>query len=141
MAILRHMSAPPILIDNNALVDFFVGEDSLRKAAENLRRRFPEWLAPPLCRYEFGNVLKTYVRRGMLSVADAQLMLQQAFSMVRICEECRVDVIFAEAAARNLTFYDATYTSCARRLGYQLYTRDEEILKNCPDIARAISDA
>ncbi|RYD29110.1 MAG: hypothetical protein EOP86_22160 [Verrucomicrobiaceae bacterium] len=73
--------------------------------------------------------------------ADAQLMLRQALSMVRICRECGEDVIFGEANARNLTFYDATYTACARWLGHPLYTRDGDILKNCPDIAHAISDA
>ena len=44
------MSDRPILIDNNALVDFFVGEEVLKKDAENLRRKFPFWMTSPLCR-------------------------------------------------------------------------------------------
>ena len=63
------MSDIPILIDNNALADFFIGVEALKRDAENLRRKFPLWVTTPLCRYEFGNVLRTYVRRGLVSEA------------------------------------------------------------------------
>lgn len=135
------MSDRPILIDNNALVDFFVGEERLKKDAENLRRKHPFWITSPLCRYEFGNVLRTYVRRGLVDEADGLLMLRQGLKMVSFCDECAEEVILAEAHASNLTFYDATYAACARWLGYRLYTRDGDVLKNCPEIAHAISSA
>lgn len=135
------MSDRPILIDNNALVDFFVGEEPLKKDAENLRRKYPFWITSPLCRYEFGNVLRTYVRRGLVDEADGLLMLRQGLKMVSFCHECAEEVILAEAHASNLTFYDATYAACARWLGYRLYTRDGDILKYCPEIAHAISSA
>lgn len=135
------MSTEGILIDNNALADFFIGEDTLKRDAQNLRRRFPFWVAPPLCRYEFGNVLRTYFRRGLIGEADARLMLRHGLSMVRFSEEYPEELTFAEANASGLTFYDATYVTCARSLGYELYTRDGDILRNCPEIARAISSA
>jgi len=135
------MSGGMILIDNNALSDFFVGEEALKRGAQNLRRKFPIWFAPSLCRYEFGNVLRTYVRRGLVSEADARLMLRQGLAMVRFCAECAEEVIFAEANASALTFYDATYVVCARSLGYKFYTRDGDILRNCPEIACSISSA
>ena len=135
------MSDRPILIDNNALVDFFVGVEVLKKDAENLRRKFPFWMTSPLCRYEFGNVLRTYIRRGLVSETDGLLMLRQGLKMVSFCSECAEEVILTEAHASKLTFYDATYAACARWLGYPLYTRDGDILKNCPEIAHAISGA
>ena len=131
----------PILIDNNALVDFFVGEEGLKMDAENLRRKFPYWITSPLCRYEFGNVLRTYVRRGLVSEADGLLMLRQGLKMVSFCSDCAEEIILAEAHASKLTFYDATYAASARWHRYQLYTRDGGILRNCPEIARAIVDA
>lgn len=130
----------PILVDNNALADLFVGEDALKKDAENLRQKYPIWVAPPLCRYEFGNVLRTYIRSGLVSELDARQMLRQGLSMVRLCNECAEEVILEEANSSALPFNDATYVACARSLGYELYTRDKEILKNCPDIARRISE-
>ena len=131
----------PILIDTNALADFFVGEEALKKDAENLRRKFPLWITSPLCRFEFGNVLRTYVRLGKVSEMDGVLMLRQGLKMVSFCSDCAEEVILAEANASKLTFYDATYAANARWHRYQLYTRDGEILRNCPEIARAMADA
>jgi predicted nucleic acid-binding protein len=135
------MSECPILIDNNALVDFFVGDEILKKGAEKLRRKFPFWITSPLCRYEFGNVMRTYVRLGKVSETDGVLMLRQGLKMVNFCSDCAEEVILAEAHASKLTFYDATYVADARWHRYELYTRDGEILKSCPEIARAIADA
>jgi predicted nucleic acid-binding protein len=135
------MADHPILIDNNALVDFFVGVEELKQDAEKLRRKFPVWITTPLCRYEFGNVLKSYVRRGFVSEDDGLLMLRQGLKMVSFCSECAEEVIFSEANASRLTFYDATYVACGRQLDYRLYTRDKEILEHCPEMAYAIADA
>lgn len=135
------MADHPILIDNNALVDFFVGVEELKQDAEKLRRKFPDWITTPLCRYEFGNVLKSYVRRGFVSEDDGLLMLRQGLKMVSFCSECAEEVIFSEANASRLTFYDASYAACARWLDYRLYTRDKEILEHCPEMAYAIADA
>jgi predicted nucleic acid-binding protein len=135
------MTGEPILIDTNVLVDLSVGVEELRIDAEKLRRKHPVWVTSPLCRYEFGNVLSTYVRRKLVSKGDGLLILKQGLNMVRFCHECDEAVIFAEAYASALSFYDATYAACARQLNIQLYTRDKKLLKNCPEIAHAISDA
>ena len=135
------MSERPILIDSNALVDFFVGEEILKKDAEKLRRKFPFWITSPLCRYEFGNVLRTYVHLEKVSETDGVLMLGQGLKMVSFCSDCAEEVILAEANTSKLTFYDATYAADARWHRYELYTRDGKILRNCPEIARSIADA
>ncbi|MFT4177765.1 MAG: type II toxin-antitoxin system VapC family toxin [Luteolibacter sp.] len=132
------MNGGTILVDNNALADFFVGKEDFKRDAEKLRRKFPDWVAPPLIRYEFGNVLRTYVRCGYISQDDGMEMLRLGLSMVRFCEECAEEVILEEANASSLTFYDATYSSCARRQGYELFTRDGDILRSCPEFARSI---
>lgn len=130
-----------ILVDNNALADLFVGAEAFANEAENLRRKFPVWVAPPLCRYEFGNVLRTYVRAGRQIEESAVMMLQKALAMLSFCDEPDEEEILKEALKSNLTFYDATYVACARSNGLRLYTRDKEILENCPDMATHISDA
>jgi predicted nucleic acid-binding protein len=130
-----------ILVDNNALADLFVGEAAFEEGARELRRKFPFWVAPPLCRYEFGNVLRTYVRSGRQSEETAQTMLEKGLGMLSFCEEPDESVILKEAIASGLSFYDATYVACARLTGWKLYTRDKEILQNCPDVACHISDA
>jgi len=128
------MNDRPILIENNALADFFVGEEGFKMAAENLRRKLPNWITSPLCRYEFGNVLRTYVRRGFVSEVDSRLLLRQGLQMVSFCSECSDEAILAEANASGLAFYNATYAASARALGCPFYTRDGDILKKCPEI-------
>lgn len=134
------MSLQPVLIDNNALADLFVGESQLQADAERLRRAFPVWVAPPLIRYEFGNVLRTAVRLGRQEESTALTMLRKGLGMIRLCGEPSEENILRAANGSGLTFYDATYVASARELGLTLYTRDKEILKNCPDVARRIAD-
>lgn len=129
------MSEEVILVDCNALADLFVGVSDLKDAALNLRREHPNWMTLPLCRYEFGNVLRTYVRGGRIAEEDALLMLKQGLSMVEFCAEPDVGTIFSVANASHLSFYDAGYVAAARLLEVELYTRDGEILRNCPDVA------
>ena len=130
-----------ILVDNNALADLFVGVEALADEAADLRRKFPIWVAPPLCRYEFGNVLRTYVRAGKQTEEAAAKMLRKGLGMLIFCEEPEEEQILKVAFENELTFYDATYVACARAMGLRLYTRDKEILKNCPDVAFHISGA
>lgn len=130
-----------ILVDNNALADLFVGDEEFLDAASELRRKYPLWFAPPLCRYEFGNVLRTYVKAGKQTEEKALVMLRKGLGMVTICEEPDEEAILQEALTSHLSFYDATYVACARSMGLKLHTRDKEILKNCPDVALPISDA
>jgi predicted nucleic acid-binding protein len=133
------MNDESILIDTNALADFFIGEEELREHAVRLRRRFPNWTTLPLCRHEFGNVLRTYTRLGRISAEDGIAMLRQGLAMVTFCAECDDEVVLAEANASNLTFYDAAYAARARTLGVKLCTRDGDILRNCPEIAVPIA--
>lgn len=134
------MKQRTILIDANALADFFVGEEELREHSIRLRRKFPNWTTLPLCRYEFGNVLRTCTRLGKIRADDGLAMLKQGLSMVTFCAECGDEVVLAEANASNLTFYDAAYVARARTLGVKLHTRDGGILKHCPEVACPISE-
>lgn len=134
------MSSEAIFVDSNVLIDFFVGEGALRKDAKALRQRFPNWVTLPWCRYEFGNVLRTYIRLGKIDETTGAEMLRKGAAMLRLSEECADAVVLAEANASNLSFYDAAYVARARVLGVRLYTRDGEILKHCPDIAVSIGE-
>lgn len=135
------MHRETILVDANALADFFVGEAALRADAETLRRKFPSWMTLPLCGYEFGNVLRTYTRQKLIGAEGGLLMLRQGLAMVEYCSECDPEVVLAVANASDLSFYDASYVARARTLGIQLHTRDGQILRNCPDVAVPIAVA
>ncbi|TVR47800.1 MAG: PIN domain-containing protein [Puniceicoccaceae bacterium] len=129
------MRSETVFIDSNVVIDFFMGEGDLREGAKALRRKFPDWMTLPWCRYEFGNVLRTCIRRGKIDERSGAEMLRKGVVMLRYCDECADEVVLAEANASNLSFYDAAYVARARALGVRLYTRDGDILKNCPEIA------
>lgn len=133
------MDPESAFIDSNALIDFFVGEPAFRQDAEALRRKHPVWLTLPLCRHEFGNVLRLYTRLGKIEADDGMEMLRQGLAMVGYLGDCEDEVVLAEANGSKLTFYDAAYVARARSLGVSLRTRDGEILRNCPDVARSIT--
>lgn len=135
------MEPKSIFIDANALADFFIGEEAFRRDAVELRRKYPCWTTLPLCQYEFGNVLRTYVRGGRIAEATGFAMLRDGYGMVSLCAGCEGEVVLAEANASCLSFYDASYVACARSVGVRLYTRDGDILRNCPEIACPISEA
>gem|GEM_PF-1472169 len=91
-------------------------------------------------------MLRTYTRLGRIGAEDGIAMLRQGLAMVRqglamvtFCAECDDDLVLAEANASNLTLYDAAYAARARTLGVKLYTRDGDILRNCPEIAVPIA--
>lgn len=132
---LLEMISEAIFIDSNVLIDFFVGEGALREDAAALRQKFPVWVTLPWCRYEFGNVLRTYIRFGKIDESSGAEMLRTGVAMLRFCAECTDTVVLAEANSSNLSFYDAAYVASARSMGFRLYTRDGGILRNCPDIA------
>ena len=133
------MNFPRILVDNCALADLFFGESRFEVAASELRRKFPIWIAPPLIRYEFGNVIRTQIRTGRLSAETGESMMLKGMEMVSFCLEPSESMILQEANISNLTFYDATYVATAKETGLMLYTRDGDVLKNCPEVAREIS--
>lgn len=130
-----------VFIDANALADFFVGEEAFRAEAEALRMKCPNWVTLPLCRYEFGNVIRLYTRLGKIREGDGRLMLARGLAMVAYCAECDDETVLAEANASRLTFYDAAYVARARSLGMRLHTRDGEILRNCPEVSCPIAGA
>jgi predicted nucleic acid-binding protein len=135
------MRSGSAFIDANVVIDFFLGEAGLREDAKALRRRFPEWVTLPWCRYEFGNVVRTYIRRGKIDERTGADILLRGVAMLRFCEECADAVVLAEANTSHLSFYDAAYVARARTWGMRLYTRDGAILQRCPDIALPIREA
>lgn len=134
------MNGVPIFVDANALVDFFLGEEHLNDDAVRLRRAHPFWVTLPLCRYEFGNALRTQIRLDRIDQKHGQDILQQGLGMVNFCREVGFEDVLSEANVSNLTFYDAAYVANARSLEMRLHTRDGKILRNCPDVAVSIAD-
>jgi predicted nucleic acid-binding protein len=132
-----------IIVDNTVLVDFWVGDADCRQAARMLFRDDPDWYAPDLWKYEFGNVIRKYVRAGRISSEVKKGAWVGCLKMVTTIHEVdvfAVDVFAVDDVAESggLKFYDASYVSLAMKLGLKLRTRDSGILEAFPEVAEAM---
>lgn len=127
-----------IAVDTNVLAYLLLpGPHS--DAAERLREMDADWIAPPLWRSEFRNVVNMTRRASRLDLAAALAALAAADEVMR-----RADVqpdarrVMQLAEASGCTTYDCEFVEVAERLKSMLYTADAKVLKYFPEIARPL---
>jgi predicted nucleic acid-binding protein len=124
-----------IVIDTNILVGLLVpGAGAL--TAARVYAKDPDWIAPPLLRSEFRNVLATLVRRRVIDSDSAFLIMEEA---ERILDGNEFPVNSAEVLALSestaCSAYDCEYVALARMLRIPLITLDREVLAAFPKTA------
>ena len=127
-----------IVVDNTVIVDFWIGENSSQTQAKELFSVDSEWVAPDLWRYEFGNVMRKFVRLEKITDAMKDLAWEQSLIMVKTIYQIDVFGIDTIAAQSGLKFYDASYVWLARSMDLVFYTRDQQILNACADVAQSM---
>jgi predicted nucleic acid-binding protein len=131
-----------IVVDATVLADFLVGDAKLKAAAVALAAEDPEWISTSLWRYELGNVLWKKCRfEGEDRLKMARLLGVANAVLSETVEEVDTPAILEIATASGLTFYDASYVWLARSRGRKLRTRDDQILREYPDVAFPMPDA
>lgn len=124
-----------IIVDCTAIADFFIGEAEIQKAAQSLLELDPEWVSPVLWRYEFGNVLRSQVRAGKISVKLMSRYLRAAENIVLESVVELDSVAVGEIAhAHELSFYDASYVWLGQVRGISFYSRDDKLRRKCPSL-------
>ncbi|MFP4157330.1 MAG: type II toxin-antitoxin system VapC family toxin [Opitutales bacterium] len=126
------------VLDNTVLIDFWAGEPEFRASAVALVSSRRRWTAPGLWKYEFGNVMNQLVR---LQFVEEERKRRAFLAMERVLETVdRIELLEVDriVGSTGLKFYDASYVWLARAKGCFLYTRDREILRACPDVARPV---
>ena len=124
-----------IVIDTNVMTHLLMVSERSVDAAR-LFERDSEWAAPAILMSELRNVLLGYVRRGILSPAQAKAMSDDAAMNLgdRVMAVSSVQVIDVALECR-LTAYDAEFVVLARTLGVPLVTLDGAILRGAADVA------
>ncbi len=124
-----------IVVDTNVIAYLYLpGEHTA--AAEALLERDPDWVAPPLWRSEFRNILAGYLRRGMLSFEQA-LALQEETEAFLAGSERDVDSrhVLELVRTSDCSAYDCEFVALAQALDVKLVTMDGKLLKAFPLIA------
>ena len=124
-----------IVVDNTVMVDFWAGEEPFRTEAENLFRLDSDWIAPGLWFYEFGNVISKLVKFDRISKSIKEQAWRDSSEMVRLIHDIDFSGVDRLVSSKGLSFYDASYVWLAYNQGVKLYTRDKQILRECPEVA------
>jgi predicted nucleic acid-binding protein len=130
-----------IVVDVNVLAYLLIpGQHTA--SAEKLFQADPQWVAPRLWRSEFRNVLATYLRSDLISLADASALFQQA-ALIIGAEEYEVETLDVLRLSKDsgCSAYDCEYIALAEFLDLTFVTADKKLQKAFPQRTTPLSDA
>lgn len=129
-----------IVVDANILVYSLIeGDYSL--LVHKLREKDVDWRTTALCLHETLNVLATYQRRDVLTLAQCKKLLGHAERFMKVAQcEVKMDAALALAAKYAITGYDAQYVALAQSLNAPLITEDRKLREAVPGIAFSMQE-
>lgn len=129
-----------IVVDANILIYSLI-EGDYTKLVLKLRERDSDWRTAGLCLHEVLNVLATYQRRHVLSLAQCKKLLEHAERFMRVAQcEVRMGAALAVAAKYAITGYDAQYVALAQDLDAPLITEDRKLREAVPSITFSMTE-
>jgi predicted nucleic acid-binding protein len=124
-----------IVVDSNIIIYVHVQSERTALALRVLHKD-PYWVAPPLWESEFRNVMAGYIRRRILNLGDAKLVMKSALKTMEGREILPPsDLVLDLVAASHCSAYDCEYVALARHLDVKLVTGGQKILQNFPEVA------
>ena len=124
-----------IVIDANILIYSLI-ECEYSLLVHKLREKDSDWRTTALCLHEALNVLATYQRREVLTLAQCRKLLDHADRFIKVAQcEVTMDAALAVAAKYAITGYDAQYVTLARSLNAPLITEDRKLRAAVPEVA------
>jgi predicted nucleic acid-binding protein len=124
-----------IVVDSNIIIHVHVQSERTALALRALQTD-PHWVAPPLWQSEFRNVMTGYIRRRILMLEDAKLVMKSALKTMEDREILPPsDLVLDLVAASDCSAYDCEYVALARHLNVKLLTSDNKILQSFPETA------
>jgi len=128
-----------IVVDTNIIAYLYIsGEKSLQ--AEQLLIFDSLWNAPILWRSEFRSVLSQYLRKGILSLDDILIIIQQAEKLLDDNEyKISSAHIMQLINSSSCSAYDCEFVALAQYLDIPLITADKKILREFPKVAKSLN--
>ncbi|MFA5668051.1 MAG: type II toxin-antitoxin system VapC family toxin [Balneolaceae bacterium] len=125
-----------IVVDTNILVGLWLPSDS-SEVCEQLYQKDSEWLAPILWQSEFRNVLALYLRKEMLNLTDALMIMEEVEQQMKQNQFYVNSLQVLQCVNQSIcSAYDCEFVSLAKDLNLKLFTMDKQLLKEFPEIAR-----
>jgi predicted nucleic acid-binding protein len=124
-----------IVVDTNVIGYLFLSsEQSL--SAEQALKKDSEWAAPILWRSELRNVLALYLRKNLVTLQQAQSIMNSALELLRGREyEVSSYEVLRLASESKCSAYDCEFITAANDLKVSLVTVDRQLLREFPSVA------
>ncbi len=127
-----------IVVDTNIIAYLYISGDKSPQA-EQLLAFDSLWNAPLLWRSEFRNVLSLYLRKGILSLEDILVIMQQAEKLLADNEyKISSAHIMQLINSSSCSAYDCEFVALAQYLDVPLITADKKILREFQKIAKSL---
>ncbi len=127
-----------IVVDSNVIGYLFL-KNGKTALAESALEKDPTWICPLLWRSEIRNVLSLYVRKGLITLDDAQAVIEQALKLMAGHEQdVNSSDVLKLAAESTCSAYDCEFVALAKDLGVSLVTVDKQILSQFAYVAVAL---
>jgi len=124
-----------IVVDVNIIAYLYLA-GTHTTLCEQLLLQDPAWEVPFLWRSEFNNILASYLRKKLLTLLEAKMIIGKAEAQMNGHEhEVSSQQILSLASDSSCTAYDCEYVALALSLKIPLLTFDKEILNKFKNIA------
>jgi len=125
-----------IVVDTNILAHFWLPSDAT-ELCDELYQKDAQWVAPILWRSEFRNVVTLYLRKELIDLAEALLIIEKAeFQMKNQQFQVNSVQVLQHVSQSSCSSYDCEFVSLARDLDLELITMDKQLLREFPALAK-----
>ena len=130
-----------LLVDTDVVVYLLIRGDHT-EAAQELRRRDPDWRSEAFLLVEFTNVLASSIATKRMTFTLAQEFLASAAILFdgKLARIAHPSVV-ATAARHHVSAYDARFLALAHQLGHRLVTEDARLRAAAPALTQSLADA
>ncbi len=128
-----------IVVDTNVIGYLFLSSDQSLSAERALQKDI-EWAAPVLWRSEFRNVLAFYMRKNIIDLQQAQIIMNSALKLLKEREyHVPSSEVLRLASESKCSAYDCEFIAVANDLKVPLITVDKQLLRAFPSVAVSLS--
>jgi predicted nucleic acid-binding protein len=129
-----------IVVDTNIIGYLFLSSDRSQSAESALQKDI-EWAAPILWRSEFRSILTLYIRKNILKLEQAQIIMNNALKLLKGREyQVPSSEVLRLASESKCSAYDCEFIAVANDLKVPLVTVDKQLLSEFPSVAISLSD-
>jgi len=130
-----------IVVDTNIIAHFWLPSDST-ELCDQLYQKDPQWVAPILWRSEFRNVVTIYLRKELIDLAEALLIMEKTELQMKD-QQFQVNSVqvLHHVSQSTCSSYDCEFVSLAKDLDLDLITMDKQLLREFPQLAKHPEEA